>query len=79
VSRLFIYFNARKLAGTENEDGGSQIEDAIGGLKQFGACAEASWPFEEEAVNDEPVREAYEEAAASLVMRGRLPCLRSDP
>jgi hypothetical protein len=67
VSRLFIYYNARKISGTEAEDGGSQIQDAIAGLKEFGACSEASWPFDEGAVNAEPEGNAYDEAAAFLV------------
>ena len=67
VSRLFIYYNARKLAGNEAEDGGSQIENAIGGLKQFGACAETTWPFQEAEVTNEPAGEAYDEGASFLV------------
>lgn len=67
VSRLFIYFNARKLAGTEHEDSGSQIQDAIGGLKQFGACSETTWPFQEEVVNSEPDENAYSEASSFIV------------
>jgi len=67
VSRLFIYFNARKLDGSESEDGGSQIEQAINGLKQFGACSETTWPFDESLVLDEPAEEAYQEAQAFLV------------
>lgn len=67
VSRMFIYFNARKLDGMEAEDGGSLIGTAIEGLKQFGACSEETWPFVEESVNEEPAPEAYEEASGFLV------------
>lgn len=62
VSRLFIYYNARAIEGADIEDQGSVIANAIEGLKQHGACSEETWPFDQEAVNEEPNEEAYEEA-----------------
>src|SRR5207245_2212967 len=67
VSRLFIYYNSRALEGGENEDEGSIIADAIECLREYGACSEETWPFDEDYVNDEPSEEAYEEAAGFLV------------
>jgi C1A family cysteine protease len=67
VSRLFIYYNARRASGCEGEDGGSIISDAISGLREHGACSEETWPFDEGAVLDEPHGEAYEEASQFLV------------
>jgi len=67
VSRLFVYYNARKRAGVENEDEGSVIADAIETLKENGACSEPTWPYEEELVAEEPAGEAYDEAARFLV------------
>jgi C1A family cysteine protease len=66
VSRLFIYYNARYLGQIE-EDEGCIIQDAIEGLKQYGACSEETWSFEEEIVNEEPHEEAYDEAAQFVV------------
>ena len=67
VSRLFIYYNARYLEETEEiEDDGSYVALAIEGLKQYGACSEETWEFDEEMVNEEtngeqlPVSEAAE-------------------
>lgn len=62
TSRLFIYYNARKQDGDENEDGGTSIENAIAGLIAHGACAERSWPFALAHVNDPPSSAAYDEA-----------------
>lgn len=74
VSRLFIYFNARAVGGDVDpregpalEDEGSMIGAAIEGLKRYGACSEATWPFEEDSVNEAPSDEAFDEASAFLV------------
>lgn len=66
VSRMFIYYNARDLGGIDG-DNGSVIADAIEGLRQYGACAEESWPFELGEVNSPPSDDAYEEAAQFVV------------
>ena len=66
VSRLFIYYNAR-LVDDEIEDEGSTIESALDGLKEHGACAETTYPYDEDYVNDEPPQEAYDEAGDFLV------------
>jgi hypothetical protein len=66
VSRLFIYYNARYLGNIEG-DNGSYIADAIKGLKEYGACSETTWPFDESLVNDEPNQQAYDEAVNFLI------------
>jgi hypothetical protein len=68
VSRLFIYYNARAKDGDHpGEDGGAIIADAIDSLREKGACSEATWPYEEENVNEQPPDEAYDEASNFLV------------
>lgn len=71
VSRLFIYYNARYVGveeeGGEIEDEGTFVQHAIEGLKQYGACSENMWDFDEELVNDEPSEEAYTEAESFLI------------
>jgi len=66
VSRMFIYYNARGLGGIDG-DNGSVIADAIEGLRQHGACAEETWPFDLSEVNSAPSQDAYEEAAQFVV------------
>lgn len=66
VSRMFIYYNARDIGGIDG-DNGSVIADAIEGLRQHGACAEETWPFELSEVNSEPSTEAYDEAGQFVV------------
>lgn len=67
VSRLFMYFNARRLDGTAGEDEGATLTSVIEGLKQSGACSEQSWPFDPALVNDPPSDDAYAEATHFLV------------
>src|SRR5262245_15791820 len=67
VSRLFVYYNARKREGAEQEDEGSMISDAVDSLKESGACSENTWPYDEQAVSEEPAPEAYDEASRFLV------------
>ncbi|MCA9576502.1 MAG: C1 family peptidase [Polyangiales bacterium] len=74
VSRLFIYFVARAVAAGEDptsepelEDEGTMIGAAIEGLREFGACSEESWPFDDELVNETPSEEAFDEASYFLV------------
>lgn len=68
ISRLFIYYNARYLEETEEiTDDGAYVSLAIESLKEYGACSEETWEFEEEIVDDEPSEEAYEEAKGFLV------------
>lgn len=67
VSRLFVYYNARAASGMEAEDEGSMIGDAIASLREHGACSEETWAYREEAVNEEPTEDAYDEGANFLV------------
>ena len=68
VSRLFIYYNARAAEGGDDiEDEGSVIQLVIESLQERGACSEETWPFDPEAVNEEPSEEAYQEAAQFLI------------
>ena len=66
VSRLFIYFNGR-LEDEYIEDEGARIESVIEGLQRYGACSEATWPFDLDMINEEPSSEAYDEAAHFLI------------
>ncbi len=67
VSRLFIYYNARELDGTADEDAGCVITSAIESLKEKGACSENTWPYEIDKYSEQPPEEAYEEAANFVV------------
>lgn len=62
VSRLFMYYNARKSQGLEDEDSGALIEWLMEQMSTKGACSEATWPYNTKKFTKKPPKEAYEEA-----------------
>ncbi len=62
VSRLFIYYNARKSQGLENEDSGALIEWLMEQMSKKGACSEDTWPYKTKKFTKKPPQEAYDEA-----------------
>lgn len=63
LSRMFVYFNARRLRGQVFMDTGAQIREAMASLMAFGACREAIWPYDPMLFALEPPPQAYAEAA----------------
>lgn len=68
VSRLFIYYNARKRDNRKEnvssviEDVGSSITSAIESLYKKGVCLEKIWPYEKNRVNAKPSERSFEKA-----------------
>jgi C1A family cysteine protease len=46
-SRLFIYYNERKIEGHTANDSGAQIRDGIKTLHKQGVCPETEWPYDD--------------------------------
>jgi C1A family cysteine protease len=44
-SRLFLYYNERKLEGDIPDDNGAFIHDGIACLQKYGVCPESEWPY----------------------------------
>lgn len=61
-SRLFIYYNGRKLLGTQDRDQGTPLREAIKVLAKQGACPEQHWPYDPAKVNTAPTAPCYREA-----------------
>ena len=61
-SRLFIYYNERKLLGTENQDAGAPLREAIKVLAKHGDCPEPHWPYDPAKVNVTPPAPCYSQA-----------------
>lgn len=61
-SRLFIYYNERKLLGTEAQDSGAPLREAIKVLAKHGDCPEPHWPYEAQHVSTAPPEPCYRDA-----------------
>jgi C1A family cysteine protease len=66
-SRLFIYFNERKMEGTINQDSGAQIRDGIKSVATQGVCPESVWPYDVHNFTNQPSEYAYNLATQNLV------------
>jgi hypothetical protein len=62
LSRLFVYFNARRMAGRVNIDSGAMIPEAMASFLAYGAPPEPDWPYNPESLTLQPPREAYSKA-----------------
>jgi len=67
-SRLFTYFNARKLEGGTDQDDGCEIRDAIKSLATIGAPPETDWPFDPSKVIVEPPVQSYTDATTDKII-----------
>lgn len=61
-SRLFVYYNERKIENTVSEDSGAYISDGIKSLKTYGVCSEITWPYNISQFTIEPPKLCYTEA-----------------
>jgi hypothetical protein len=64
LSRLFVYYNARRMRGWENEDSGALISLAMAALLGHGVPPESAWPYDPAKVNVAPDDHAYTLAEA---------------
>jgi len=69
VSRLFIYYNARKRDPKSKiiKDRGCSIVMAIEALKESGVCLESFWEYSEDNLNKEPHDRAYQAAEEHII------------
>ena len=47
-SRLFLYYNERKMEDSVNDDAGACLSDGVEALHIYGICAETSWPYSDD-------------------------------
>ncbi len=67
ASRLFIYYNERKLEGTVGEDAGASIRSGIKAVSKFGACKESLVPYKVEDFAKEPSEQAYAQGLTNRI------------
>lgn len=62
LSRLFVYYNSRKLEGTIQDDTGASVRDTLKAVKKDGVCSEELWPYNIDEFNTEPPIDCYNDA-----------------
>lgn len=67
TSRLFIYYNERKLQNTISQDSGAALRIGIKSLKQYGACDESLWPYQIAKFTVKPSAACYKEAVGRTI------------
>lgn len=67
-SRLFIYFQERKVEGTIDSDAGAMIRDGIKSVAKLGVCPESEWPYDPAQFATEPTPKSYADALENQVI-----------
>ena len=69
LSRLFVYYNARLVEGDEfvGSDNGAYVRNAIKAAREYGACAEALWPYTIKNFAIAPPVHTYEDAKRRII------------
>lgn len=62
LSRLFVYFNARRMRGAEGTDAGATMADSLASLLAFGAPPEEMWPYDMDTLTKLPGDAVYDKA-----------------
>jgi C1A family cysteine protease len=68
-SRLFIYYNERKIEGTVDSDSGAMIRDGVKSVNKQGAPPEDEWPYDIDKFRDTPPKPAYSEGLKHQAIR----------
>lgn len=62
LSRLFVYYNARRMSDRENDDCGSSMAHAMAAFLAHGACPEDVWSYDKARWDMKPSDQAYQSA-----------------
>ncbi len=66
LSRMFVYFNARRMAGTQNDDSGARISQGLAAFLAFGAPPEDTWPYDPNLIAKVPEEKVYGKALENV-------------
>jgi C1A family cysteine protease len=61
-SRLYLYYEERRLEGTTDEDAGASMRSVGMALNKIGICTEELWPYIEKKFAEDPPNEADSDA-----------------
>ena len=71
-SRLFLYYNARRIEGTQATDSGATMRNAIKSIARDGTCPETDWPYDTTQFATQPPQRCYDDATVHAVSYRRL-------
>jgi C1A family cysteine protease len=61
-SREFIYYNARVYEGTQDQDSGAMVRDAVKVVVNLGAPPDDDFPYDDQVYDRKPPNKAYTDA-----------------
>jgi len=63
-SRLFLYYNERKMENSIDDDSGACLSDGVEAMHTYGLCDEKNWPYSDEGdqFKQQPHEGCYQEA-----------------
>lgn len=67
LSRLFLYYQERKLEGTINSDSGAQLRDGMKVVHKIGVCPETDDPYDISKFTNTPSKKAEKDAPAHRI------------
>ena len=67
-SRLFLYYNERRLENDVLQDAGAALSDGVTCLERLGVCPESEWPYDVSKFATAPTPRCYIDAAKNRVM-----------
>lgn len=65
LSRLFVYYNARRLRGSIDVDSGATISESMAAVMAYGAPDARLWPYEPAKFKEQPSQEVYQSATSN--------------
>ena len=69
-SRLFVYYNARKIDGAVDYDAGTYLRSGIKGVVKYGACKEVpTWAYDITQFATKPTKVAYKEGLTHQALK----------
>jgi C1A family cysteine protease len=68
-SRLFLYYNERKIECDIPDDAGAFLSDGVLSLVQTGVCPEQDWPYIENKFAVQPTPKCYADASLNKVVK----------
>jgi C1A family cysteine protease len=68
-SRLFVYYNERKLENDISQDAGASLSDGVKTLQKYGVCQETEWPYDITKFATAPPQQCYTDALQHKALR----------